>query len=233
MDLGSRDDTRLANNEAWYLVLAGETPIARGGESEVYERPGKPSQLVKVQRSYRLERMMQPTRLKDRLKMLTPSGPYKNIVREYRAYLEATMLGIQLGRPPPLAHLRGLIATDRGMGQLVQKLRAADGSVAPTLKQLARRREIDDQVLAALNEFVGEIYVFNIVATDLRWKNLVYETRRGRSRVVMIDGFGVRTFIPVRRWFRRLNARKLDDLFVGLGNQLDLHFDRKLRTFRR
>lgn len=221
----------LARNEAWHLVLTGRQLVAQGGESEVYDRPGKSSQLVKVQQAYRLERMMRATRLKDRLKMLTPSGPYKNVVREYRAYVEATMRGMQLGRPPPLAHLRGLIITDRGLGQLVQKIRTDDGLMAPNLMQICRSGRLDDEVLGALNRFARDIYEFNIVATDLRWKNLVYETRNGRSRVVMIDGYGVRTFIPVRRWWRWFNGRKLDALFVRLGRQMDLSYDVAARKF--
>jgi hypothetical protein len=80
-------------------------------------------------------------------------------------------------------------------------------------------------MLAKLNEFVGDVYLFNIVCTDLVPQNIVYETRHGRDRFVLIDGFGARNIIPFRRWSRRLNARALGESFAELARRLDLRWD--------
>lgn len=218
---------------SWIVPLSGLSPIARGQESDVYERPGKPSQLVKVHREKRITALTTSPRLRDRIRVRTASGPYRNFLRVYQSYLDAVMQAGRIGRPPPLPQLRGFVQTDRGLGLVIQKIRSADGQMAPTLKRLRREGALEPEVIQALNRFACDLYAFNIVATDLRYGNLVYETYKGRSRIVMIDGFGSRTLIPVRSWSRRLNARALDGLFGELARQLDLTWDAGSRSFSR
>lgn len=216
---------------SWWIDLADCKRLAIGTESEVYERPGKPSQLIKVMSEARLEQMRGSRRLKDRIRTLTQSNPHRKLVREYRETLGAAMAAQKHGRSPPLAQPRGFVLTDRGVGQLIQKIRAADGSAAPTLAEICGSGRLDDKVLQALNDFARDLYALNIVVFDLFWKNLVFETHKGRSRFVLIDGYGSRTLIPVRRWSRRLNSRKLDGQLDRLGHKAKLRYDAGTRCF--
>ena len=106
----------------------------------------------------------------------------------------------QLGRPPPLAHPRGVILTDRGLGIVVQKIRDREGGLAPTLRRLARQGRIDGELIEALNRFAHDMREFHIIGNDLNPSNIVHEMRHGRSRLVLIDGYGSRNLIPFRRW---------------------------------
>ena len=90
----------------WRLTLGASRLVANGGQNDVVERPDKPSQLVKVQRADRMALNLHSSRLKVRLKRLVRHGAHRHVLHEYRVYLEATALGVELGHPPPLARLR-------------------------------------------------------------------------------------------------------------------------------
>jgi hypothetical protein len=207
------------------LSLGGAVQATRGGESEIYLRPGKPSQLVKVLRPNVVARFERSRRLKTHLRRRLRVGPYKNFLRFYTSYLDAMLAAQEIGRSPPLPHPRALVVTDRGLGLVVQMIRDTDGGLATSLRDIHESGGLDDGLLAKLNEFVGDVYLFNIVCTDLVPQNIVYETRHGRDRFVLIDGFGSRNIIPFRRWSRRLNARALNESFAELARRLELRWN--------
>jgi hypothetical protein len=206
--------------------LNGQRPVARGRENEIFARPDKPSQLVKVARSDWLERA-RTSPLKTLWRRWRGIGTYtyRNIYRRERAYFDAMVRAAEIGRPPPLAHPRGMILTDRGLGVVVQKIRTRDGGVAPTLKRLHREGRLDAELVGALTRFASDLRTFRIVTHDLAPSNIVHETRHGRSRLVLVDGYGSYTLIPLRRWSRRANDRSLSRRLKRLAGRLDLRWD--------
>lgn len=215
------------------LSLDGAEWITRGGENEVYVRPGKRSQLVKVLRPNVVARFDRSQRLKSRIRRHLRIGPHKNLLRFYASYIDAMLAAHEIGRPPPLPHPRAIVLTDRGLGLVVQMIRDGEGRMAPSLRDIHESGALDDGMLDRLNAFVADIYLFNVVCTDVVPRNIVYETRHGRNRFVLVDGFGARNLIPFRRWSRRLNARALDASFVELARRLGLRWDASARRLRR
>lgn len=228
---GEAEPSLTCDTGSWFVRLAGLDPVARGRESEIFTRPGKPSQLVKVRRTQQIEWLESSRAFKNRFRRWRGVGPYKNLLRQNRAYLEAMLRAPEFGRPPPLAHPRGVLLTDLGLGIVVQKIRDRDGGIAPTLRQLARDGRIDAEVIEALTCFARDMRAFHIIGNDLNPANLVHETRRGRSRVVLVDGYGARNLIPFRRWSRRLNDRSLAKRFAALADRLELVWDARDWSF--
>ena len=216
------EEARSRDAGAWFVRLAGLDPVARGRESEIFARPGKPSQLVKVRRTQQIEWLESSRAIKNRFRRWRGVGPYKNLLRQNRAYLEAVLRAPELGRPPPLAHPRGVLLTDLGLGIVVQKIRDRSGNLAPTLRQLDREGRIDVEVVEALTRFARDMSAFHIIGNDLNPANLVHETRHGRSRIVLVDGYGSRNPIPFRRWSRRINDRSLAKRLQALAERLGL-----------
>jgi hypothetical protein len=219
------DDTIIALQDAEQLTL--------GGESEIYLRPGKRSQLIKVLRPNVVARFERSRRLKTRLRRHLRIGPHKNFLRFYASYINAMLVAQEIGRPPPVPHPRAIVLTDRGLGLAVQMIRDAEGRMAPSLRDIHESGGLDDPMLERINAFVAEVYRFNIVCTDVVPRNIVFETRHGRNRFVLIDGFGARNIIPFRQWSRRLNARALDGSFAELARRLDLRWLRAERRLSR
>ena len=219
------------NDRSWIIRLADRSPIAGGGESWIYERPDKPSQLIKVHNVSHVEGLAASKALKNRLRRLRGIGPHKTLLRLNRAYLLAALRGQQLGRRPPIAHQRGVVLTDLGLGMIAQKIRDENGDLAPSVGQLHAEGRIDETVVGALTVFAGEMSAFQIIGNDLLPGNLVYETRRGASRIILIEGFGSRTLIPMREFSRRMNDRSLSHRFDELASLIELVWDKKSWSF--
>jgi hypothetical protein len=215
----------------WVIHLSEEKPLAEGRESKVFERPGKPSQLIKVRRQEVVEFLRASKGIKHRFRRRDGVGPYQIFLRQGRAYHEAMLRAAELEYPPPIAHQRGMILTDLGLGLVVQKIRDHHGGVAPTLLELARDGRINIHVIQALTRFAHEIRAFRIIVTDLDPRNLVYETRHGRSRIILVDGYGSRTFFPLRRWSKTINDRALLKKLQGLAEEIELDWDSESWSF--
>lgn len=158
-------------------------------------------------------------------------GMYGHIVREYRAYIDAMIAAAAVGRLPPIAPPRRLVLTGSGLVHSVEKIRRRNGEIAPTLEDLTLSGGLDGEALAALNTFAQELFVFNIVATDLRWGNIVYDTFGPHARFVLVDGYGTSTSISARRRFAFINHRKLNVSLTRLAKRIGIAWDARLRCF--
>ena len=207
--------------------------VTQGGENELFLRPGKRSQLIKVLRPNVVARFERSRRLKSRIRRRLGIGPHKNLLRFYSAYIDAMVRAQDIGRMPPLPHPRAIMLTDRGLGLAVQMIRDAEGRMAPSLHDLAEAGRLDDALIDKLNAFVADLYRFNVVCTDLVPRNIVYEGRHGRDRFVLVDGFGARNVLPIRRWSHRLNARALDAACLALARRIGLDWDGAARRIQR
>lgn len=206
--------------------------LCRGKESEVFGYPGRPSLIVKVLRSRVIERFGASRRLKSRLRAHVGIGPYKNYGRYYAGYLEAMLRAQSAMHLPPLAHPRGFVMTDRGLGLAMQKICEDSDDLAPPLRSLLETGAFDAEALARLNIFVTDLYAFNVIGTDVSPGNILYETRNGRNRFVLVDGIGARNILPLRRWLPGMNARALDRAFATLGKRTGLLWSPDSRSFR-
>jgi hypothetical protein len=200
------------------LQLAGCTPLAQGGTRKVFRHPTDPGLLVKIV-------VPNPDRRRDRLARffiwLHPPAAYRFVDLEVRAWRKLSARGL---RPEelPLPAMGGFVATDLGRGQLVEAIFGADGGLAPTLAQLARRGPPDATLLEALNRFAERLMTLNIVTRDLTVNNIVLDGRAVPPRLVLVDGFGDKNTIPLRTLSRRINRRKLVPSLVRLGGRLGL-----------
>ncbi|WP_428830125.1 YrbL family protein [Cereibacter changlensis] len=220
------------HDDSWSIRLSELEPVAEGRESAVYIRPGKPSQLIKVCKQRNVKTRGLFAAIKGKLRHRRSLASYRTFLRQGHAYLEATVQAAIMSRPPPLAHMRGVLLTDFGLGVIVQKIRDGDGNIAPTLASLIKHEQIDHAVLReALNRFASDMSAFHIIGYDLNLTNLVYETRRGRSRIVLVDGYGSRSIIPIRRWSSRINNMCLARQFRVLAGKLGMLWDDRSWTF--
>lgn len=175
-----------------------ETPLASGMSREVYALPGT-NLLVKVQTKIPPRRYFQSIRLLYRVRRF-----YKAIVplrRELREYERVAREGPRTVRH--LQHFAGTVATDKGTGILVKAVRRKNGALAMTLQDAIETGQYSQQTDVALLEFLDWLVKSDIVAVDVHLKNIVVDERNGA--LVLIDGIGDKTFLPVRSWFSWLN----------------------------
>lgn len=189
------------------VELAHSTPLAQGSRRLVFQHPWDADLVIKVLKpgSTRPDGQPQRRRL---YKLRRREGAYIYHRRELNEYLAARVAN----RSPsglPICAVQGLIETDLGLGLVVERIRGADGGLAPTLRQVVDRQQFDEPVRRLFERFIEDMIEKHIVAYELSLDNIVLaDDDRGR-RFVCIDGMGSRTLIPVHEWSKRLNARTI------------------------
>jgi hypothetical protein len=176
------------------IVLSVSTPVAAGGHRAVYAHPHDPRFLIKIV----LPKVAQ------RKTAFFSAGSRKYLLKEHR---EARRLGRLGYTADALARTHGLVATDIGEGIIAEAVRLADGTLAPTLFDV-RDRLHEPALRAAIEDFAQWGVTTPVILSDLNPKNIVVTTEAdSRMRLVLIDGYGSGTFLPVREWFSLLNRR--------------------------
>jgi hypothetical protein len=184
------------------LTLSHLTPIVMGHERAVYQHPHASDLVVKTMRPESVARRWDaPGRWHKRLPR---TRHYVSYLREIKEYIAAHT------RPdadPPLARVAGLVETDVGLGLVCEKVRGPDGEMAPTLYQCwVENGGEPPWAHAALEAFLEGLMRHNVIVGDLNATNLVFGSdSRGGPRLLMVDGFGEKSAIPLSSMSRVLN----------------------------
>jgi hypothetical protein len=97
-----------------------------------------------------------------------------------------------------------------------------EGNVAPTLQTLARRGDFTREIQQKLQDLLKLINELRISTTDINMNNIVYSwSEDAGHHLVMIEGIGVNTFIPLASFSNYFNT---------LSN--NRHFERTYRSLR-
>jgi hypothetical protein len=111
----------------------------------------------------------------------------------------------------PFARIHGLVMTSAGLGLIVERISDKDGDLAPTMRDLMAARQFERHHLHAMEGFLARCRDLHVVFGDLTINNIVYtEARDPQGEFVAIDGFGEKSAIPLHRWSRSLNDRKIE-----------------------
>ena len=183
------------------LCLGSANPLATGQLRRIYQDPRDPHQIIKVLRPDAVER-----RWNSRwYKRLPRARQYTGHVRELKEYIAACAQAPD--RIAPIARMVGLVPTDLGLGLVAEKVRGADGGLAPTLAaRYAEEGGFSTAIERDLADFVEDLLACNVIVGDLHAWNIVYgEDSRGGPRFVMVDGFGEKLAIPLTSMSRRYN----------------------------
>ncbi|UXS03748.1 PhoP regulatory network YrbL family protein [Agrobacterium tumefaciens] len=199
-------------------VKLADKPIAKGMSRELYALPGT-DLIVKVQ-----AKEPPPRRYFQRVKLLAALRRfYKTMIplrRELHEYERASREGMRTARH--LQRFAGLVQTDKGTGLVVQPVTQKNGSLAMTLDQTLETGRYDAKTDAALNEFLDWFVKSGVVAADVHLKNIVLDEKS--NTLVLIDGIGDKTFLPVRAWFPRLNTTYKKRLAQAIYTEVAFRF---------
>jgi hypothetical protein len=182
------------------LAFALANVVAEGQRRKVYTIIGDPSLLIKIAKSPNdagefssFRRAIYAIKLYYRRTV-----PIRRELREYqrvRAEGEGTRRHLQ--------ELVGTIDTRFGRGLVVRALLLRDGRLAPTLREMVALKQIDRSVVGALREFLDWFVASRLVAADVHLGNILFD--ECSMRIVLVDGIGDKTFIPLRAWSSTLN----------------------------
>ena len=192
------------------VVLADQTPFARGGHRECFVHPQNPALCIKIRRrNYPLEALRRDKGFPRNLKPLRAFDDnleeYHNLRRFERRF------GYRVFQHVP--HCMGFTDTDCGRGLVTELIRDADGTISRTLEKVLGETGLTgdlEQSLQALTECWEQLAV---PSRHLLLHNIVVERDENQcaSRLVVIDGLGSSNLIPffwLPERLRRAKARR-------------------------
>jgi hypothetical protein len=212
------------------LTLSNLAPIVMGHQRAVYQHPHDAGLIVKTMRPESVARRWDaPGRWHKRLPR---ARHYVSYLREIKEYIATHT---RADADPPLARIVGLAETDVGLGLVCEKVLGPNGDMAPTLHQCWLENGGEPLwARAALEAFLESLLRHNVIVGDLNAANLVYGSdSRGGPRLLMVDGFGEKSAIPLssmsralnRHFVRRRYRRMLRDLAVPVSEWTGVRLD--------
>lgn len=228
MTWGARDMSRIPSEP---LRLSDETPIAAGGNRQVYW-PRDQDWLVKVMRP-EVQRS-RSSWLDDLSRRFRPSGQQWAQLREYAAWRALARRAAGMSHLP-VARLGGFVATDLGPGFLAEPVLErppGDGprALAPTLASLADAGLLNAEHLVRLSGMAHDMLALNIVVRDLSpvnicWGYPAFSPPADSPQFTLIDGLGDKNTIPLRSMVSRVNRTKLQRSFHNLAGWVHCRWD--------
>lgn len=191
------------------LDLDGQTPLAIGGDRQIFQHPHDPALLVKVMDMRARAIYLDARPLKRWYKQFQRESAYRVYLNELSEYVTTTTRPSGVWQVP-MARIVGLAQTSLGLGLLVEKIRDAAGNIAPTVADLARKGVVDANFFEQLDEFFNDLADAHVVLHDISASNIAcgFNTD-GKAGMYLIDGFGVMPLVPLYAWSKRLNRRRI------------------------
>ncbi|MEP0961293.1 MAG: YrbL family protein [Roseobacter sp.] len=164
------------------------------------------------------------------LRSFFPSSTHRIITKEADYWQRLSLSAQKKGTMPPIPEFVGYVTTTAGRGAVWEAICDPDGTLAPTVADMAARQELHAQI-APLNRFVQRCFDEHIVAPDVHLGNLACTWKNGDRELVLIDGFGDHRMISVRALWPAYNRRSLIRSFERIASKFDVHFDLETRQF--
>jgi hypothetical protein len=192
-----------------FVDLSKARLVAQGHINLVYEHDDLPGALIKVFRPELISETGQKLYRRQRRgwKFRRRLGAFHILHREIWEILALYVKPANRAVQWPVARIYGFAETQKGLGVVVEKLSAPDGGLAPTLLELVRKGRFSSVHREALERFFDQLIELHVCLHDVHEKNIVFAGEAGQGgRFVAVDGLGVRAWIPLRDWFRSVNA---------------------------
>lgn len=181
--------------------------IGSGTVKDVYQHPLSEKSLIKV---------IKPSLIApdggfvghSKFKRRMHQGVYRQFRRELIQFLQ--LCKNQTDRSHfifPMETPYGLIATNRGLGLIVEKIVDPQGE-GVTLEMLASNQQFEFKHHQALQQFFEDCIRLHLVFGEVNIAGIMYtENRNNRPEFVLVDGIGEKLFIPIRTMSFAINAR--------------------------
>lgn len=202
------------------VKLKGQVPVGSGSLQRVYQHPGDPDCLIKIMQ---LDKARERARRKfGNLRIQRTFGFYNAWVRELNSYIAMRSRSPDGECPEFMQRYYGVVETDLGLGLLVGKVTDRDGNLAPPLRSVVERYGFTDDLRRKLADLQARIEALNLVTTDISPGNILLGWSRSHGdHLVVIEGFGANTLIPVKSMVPFLNRRSIRRHFARIIRRLE------------
>ena len=194
------------------LSLKNARPLTQGSRRYVFQHPREPELLVKVLKS---EEGKEISLGLPGVRLQRPNEMTRSFQREIGEFLRVRT---QIPQGPlPIARVFGIVDTDLGTGLLVEKIAGHDGGLATSIKARVLERGFDDNLKHRILTLPDEVIRCGLVTGDINSNNIVVGCGAdGADRLVIVDGIGDKTFLPVKSLIPFINRRSLRRRFARM-----------------
>ena len=200
------------------IVLKSQTPLAVGKTQTVYQHPDDPNLLVKVRKLDKLQRTYD-RKIGGMIGYKRRHGLYTTWMRELEHYFSVCL---RLGYPPPfLQKYLGVVETDLGLGMVVGRITDRSGALAPRLEEIVSRTGLTAELRGKVEHLWRQTNEFRISTNDISMTNIVYGWDGKEDHLVLIEGIGVNTFVPIARYSNYFNVRSNNRHFARTIRSLE------------
>jgi hypothetical protein len=208
------------------IALKKQTPVARGRTQSIYQHPDDANLLIKV-RDIAVLQWAYNRKLGGMIGYRRKHGHHTTWMRELRHYFSVCL---RLGYNPQfLQDYRGVVDTDCGLGLIVGKIVSRSGELAPTLAEVVSKKGFSPDLRQKVDELLRQLNDCRVSTNDISPNNIVYGWNESvGDHLVLIEGIGVNTFIPLAQFSNHLNIRSNNRHFAKTMRWLE-KMDRKYR----
>jgi hypothetical protein len=201
------------------VVLKTETPLAVGRTQVVYQHYQDPNLLIKVRRLDKLQRVYD-RKIGGLIGYKRRHGLYTTWMRELEHYFSVCL---RLGyRPQFLQEYHGIVQTDLGLGMVVSRVTDRSGGLAPTLQDVVLSTGLTAELRAKVDDLLRQVNELRISTNDISIANIVYGwNETAGDHLVLIEGIGVNTIIPIAKYSNYLNVRSNNRHFARVVHSLE------------
>ena len=190
------------------IDLDGQTPFASGDNRLCFRHPNDPSRCIKVLREGRARNLQASSPF---YKRVMREAYFDDNRREYRAYQQPAIVRPKTPYHGHIARCFGWVKTTQGEGLVTDFVANSTGMPAQTLETYVGSNGLDEPVRRAVNEFCEFLRESLVLTKNLMPHNLVLAEDGGHFRLVLIDGLGLSTVLPLAKhigYFARRHVEK-------------------------
>ena len=213
------------------IDLSNKQPFASGGNRHCYRHPEDPQKCVKVMRAGRIEE------LRNRApwyKRLASDDRFDDNLRELAGYRQRALR--DAGDDSPvwrhLARWYGLEETTEGTAAVSQLILDDNNNPAPTLESYLQQRGLDAPISAALERFADWLRETRVLTKNILPHNLVVCMQRGEPELILIDGLGRATLLPLPEWFEFFNQNYIQRRIQRMWRRIHWEVSDKSMTWK-
>ena len=124
----------------------------------------------------------------------------------------------------------GMCNTNLGIGEIVGKIPGKDSTLAPTLADAIRDELLSrSQSYELVNQILEKLLRDRVVVWDLNLNNFVLSDDGKEKKLVLIDGFGERNFIPIKKYFVWPMERSIEKRRLKIYNLIEKAFENTVK----
>ena len=170
----------------------------------IFAHPENPHVVIKIPR-----RRQNKTGLRRLFSRSSRFGPQWNSYVEIREHARSVSRADRVAKI--YAQFLGFVQTTQGPGAMFEAVRGPDGALATTLHRHAEQTGHEPAMEDAIRALWAEIKDTWLVLSDRALVNVVVtgDTAQG-YRLIIVDGVGDRTLIPLKVWSKRIYDKKCD-----------------------